>query len=241
MSASATQSQSQPSASTHPPPPQEKTPPQLTQPPAFFYQTVDLSTLPTPQLTAVKQQLTQELQHLTTSFAQLKSAQGKFRECGRCVGEVMGGDEGGKGGGEGTLCFFSSFLAYLALGGRLLFLLWVEVEGELWVKIGAKPKGKWEAGKRKNKTQTQESEESKRRAAAEANGTSLPGTPILVPLTPSLYVPGTLASTETVLVDVGTGFYVEKVRTTHSSLLVPSFLASIYPAKYTYIYTYKGR
>lgn len=36
------------------------------------------------------------------------------------------------------------------------------------------------------------------------------GTPILVPLTPSLYVPGQLASTETVLVDIGTGFYVEK-------------------------------
>ena len=36
------------------------------------------------------------------------------------------------------------------------------------------------------------------------------GTPILVPLTPSLYVPGKLASTETVLVDVGTGFYIEK-------------------------------
>ncbi|GAM87764.1 hypothetical protein ANO11243_057910 [Dothideomycetidae sp. 11243] len=33
---------------------------------------------------------------------------------------------------------------------------------------------------------------------------------LLVPLTTSLYVPGTLASTETVLVDVGTGFYVEK-------------------------------
>ncbi len=37
------------------------------------------------------------------------------------------------------------------------------------------------------------------------------GTPILVPLTPSLYVPGNLAATDTVLVDVGTGFYVEKV------------------------------
>lgn len=36
-------------------------------------------------------------------------------------------------------------------------------------------------------------------------------TPILVPLTPSLYVPGQLASTSTVLVDVGTGFYIEKV------------------------------
>lgn len=33
---------------------------------------------------------------------------------------------------------------------------------------------------------------------------------LLVPLTTSLYVPGTLADTEHVLVDVGTGFYVEK-------------------------------
>jgi len=36
--------------------------------------------------------------------------------------------------------------------------------------------------------------------------------PILVPLTTSLYVPGTLVDTEKVLVDVGTGFYVEKGR-----------------------------
>lgn len=33
---------------------------------------------------------------------------------------------------------------------------------------------------------------------------------LLVPLTSSLYVPGKLASTSHVLVDVGTGFYVEK-------------------------------
>lgn len=35
---------------------------------------------------------------------------------------------------------------------------------------------------------------------------------ILVPLTSSLYVPGRLADREKVVVDVGTGFYVEKVR-----------------------------
>ncbi len=35
--------------------------------------------------------------------------------------------------------------------------------------------------------------------------------PILVPLTSSLYVPGTLADADNVIVDVGTGFYVEKV------------------------------
>ena len=39
----------------------------------------------------------------------------------------------------------------------------------------------------------------------------LTDTGILVPLTTSLYVPGTLADREKVIVDVGTGFYVEKV------------------------------
>lgn len=37
------------------------------------------------------------------------------------------------------------------------------------------------------------------------------GKTILVPLTSSLYVPGKIADTQTVVVDVGTGFYVEKV------------------------------
>ena len=49
------------------------------------------------------------------------------------------------------------------------------------------------------------------------------GKQLLVPLTPSLYVPGTLASTETVLVDVGTGFYVEKV------CLAPPFSSFPFP------------
>ncbi|KAK0509491.1 hypothetical protein JMJ35_007885 [Cladonia borealis] len=92
-------------------------------------QTIDLTALPVAQLTNVKNQLTSELQHLTTSFSQLKQAQAKFRDCGN---NVRDGLERGE------------------------------------------------------------------------------GTPILVPLTPSLYVPGKLASTDTVLVDIGTGFYVEK-------------------------------
>lgn len=37
-----------------------------------------------------------------------------------------------------------------------------------------------------------------------------PDKPLLVPLTSSLYVPGKLADPERVVVDVGTGFYVEK-------------------------------
>ncbi|MCJ1297185.1 subunit of tubulin prefoldin [Xylographa carneopallida] len=36
------------------------------------------------------------------------------------------------------------------------------------------------------------------------------GKPLLVPLTTSLYVPGSLADAENIMVDVGTGFYVEK-------------------------------
>ncbi|KAL8739056.1 MAG: hypothetical protein Q9181_000238 [Wetmoreana brouardii] len=93
---------------------------------------VNLSTLPVPQLTSVKNQLTQDLQHLTNSFTQLRAAQAKFRDC---INSIRDGIEKG--------------------------------------------------GKKE-------------------------GSQILVPLTPSLYVPGKLASTETVLVDIGTGFYVEK-------------------------------
>ncbi|NWZ97453.1 PFD5 protein, partial [Nesospiza acunhae] len=36
------------------------------------------------------------------------------------------------------------------------------------------------------------------------------GKDLLVPLTSSMYVPGKLQDTRTVLVDVGTGYYVEK-------------------------------
>lgn len=93
-------------------------------------QQIDLTTLTTPQLTQVKKQLDDELEHLTSSFQQLRAAQNKFRECLRCIGVGVG----------------------------------KEVEGK----------------------------------------------PILVPLTTSLYVPGQLADTENVIVDVGTGFYVEK-------------------------------
>merc|ERR1719443_5298 len=36
------------------------------------------------------------------------------------------------------------------------------------------------------------------------------GTPMLVPITSSLYVPGETTQLETVLVDVGTGYFIEK-------------------------------
>ncbi|KAL2159266.1 hypothetical protein VTH06DRAFT_2701 [Thermothelomyces fergusii] len=91
---------------------------------------VDLSTLSAQQLSAVKKQLDGEVEHLSSSYAQLAAAQAKFKECLRIV----------KSG--------SSALD-------------------------------------KDKS-------------------------ILVPLTNSLYVKGRIADPDRVLVDVGTGYYVEK-------------------------------
>ena len=55
------------------------------------------------------------------------------------------------------------------------------------------------------KIRFQESGESMARMSPEAEGKD-----ILVPLTGSMYVPGTLVEPEKVIVDVGTGYYVEK-------------------------------
>lgn len=46
---------------------------------------VSLDSLSAQQLTAVKKQLDEEVDHLTTSFAQLQAAQIKFKDCLRCV------------------------------------------------------------------------------------------------------------------------------------------------------------
>ncbi|VTT66892.1 unnamed protein product [Fusarium fujikuroi] len=91
---------------------------------------LNLDTLEPQQLAQVKKQLDEELEHLTTSFAQLHAAQNKFKDCLQCV---------------------------------------------------------------------------KSRAAAPEGSNS-----VLVPLTNSLYVRGELTDADTVLVDVGTGFLVEK-------------------------------
>ncbi|KJY00922.1 prefoldin subunit like protein [Zymoseptoria brevis] len=93
-------------------------------------QQIDLATLSTQQLAQVKKQLDDEVQHLTNSYQNLRTAQQKFRDC----------------------------IASIKTG----------------VANSVKDK------------------------------------PLLVPLTSSLYVPGKLADPENVLVDVGTGFYVEK-------------------------------
>ncbi|KAL5089380.1 hypothetical protein Trisim1_005664 [Trichoderma cf. simile WF8] len=93
-------------------------------------ETINLDTLEPQQLAQVKKQLEEELEHLTSSFAQLHGAQNKFKECLRCVQARAADSQGSKS--------------------------------------------------------------------------------VLVPLTNSLYVSGELTSTDTVLVDVGTGFMIEK-------------------------------
>nr|XP_023903982.1 probable prefoldin subunit 5 [Quercus suber] len=96
-------------------------------------QQIDLGSLSSQQLSQVKKSLDDEVQHLTNSYQNLRTAQQKFRDC-----------------------------------------------------ITSVKNGVVESSKDK---------------------------PLLVPLTSSLYVPGKLADTEHVLVDVGTGFYVEKTAT----------------------------
>ncbi|CAG1987710.1 unnamed protein product [Fusarium graminearum] len=55
---------------------------------------INLDTLEPQQLAQVKKQLDEELEHLTTSFAQLHAAQNKFKDCLRCVKSRSGAPEG---------------------------------------------------------------------------------------------------------------------------------------------------
>jgi prefoldin alpha subunit len=51
---------------------------------------VDLASLSAQQLSQVKKQLDDELEHLTNSFSQLRAAQAKFRECLRSISMGVG-------------------------------------------------------------------------------------------------------------------------------------------------------
>ncbi|OHF04344.1 prefoldin [Colletotrichum orchidophilum] len=59
-------------------------------------ESINLETLDTQQLSQVKKQLEEELEHLTNSFAQLHSAQARFKECLRCVKARPGAGDGDK-------------------------------------------------------------------------------------------------------------------------------------------------
>ncbi|KAK6226650.1 prefoldin [Colletotrichum tabaci] len=56
-------------------------------------ESINLETLDAQQLSQVKKQLEEELEHLTNSFAQLHSAQAKFKDCLRCVKARPGSQE----------------------------------------------------------------------------------------------------------------------------------------------------
>ena len=59
---------------------------------------VDLGSLSGQQLSQVKKQLDDELEHLTNSFAQLRAAQAKFRECLRSISTGITPKAEGMGG-----------------------------------------------------------------------------------------------------------------------------------------------
>ncbi|THU87881.1 Prefoldin alpha subunit [Dendrothele bispora CBS 962.96] len=57
-------------------------------------QSISLADLDFSQLTEVRKQIEEELNHLTNSFAQLKQAQAKFKSCIENVGEVNAKNSG---------------------------------------------------------------------------------------------------------------------------------------------------
>ncbi|KAI9655074.1 MAG: subunit of tubulin prefoldin [Trizodia sp. TS-e1964] len=59
-------------------------------------QGIELTTLSMPQLSAVKKQLDDELEHLTNSFAKLRAAQAKFRDCVKAIADGISPDTAGK-------------------------------------------------------------------------------------------------------------------------------------------------
>jgi prefoldin alpha subunit len=77
----------------------------MSQSPPGQGQQIDLHTLSTQQLSQLQSRLSQELDHLTQSYARLRQAQGRFRDCIRAIQEGVQG----KGVGESF-----SLLAFLS-------------------------------------------------------------------------------------------------------------------------------
>ncbi|KAG8799878.1 subunit of tubulin prefoldin, partial [Serendipita sp. 399] len=56
-------------------------------------QQINVADLDIPQLLDVKRQLDQELEHLTSSFGQLKQAQAKFNSCAENIKQLAASSE----------------------------------------------------------------------------------------------------------------------------------------------------
>lgn len=50
-----------------------------------LFSSVNLNDLSIQQLSSIKKQLDEELEHLTTSFSKLRAAQARFRECEKAI------------------------------------------------------------------------------------------------------------------------------------------------------------
>jgi prefoldin alpha subunit len=154
--------------------------------------TVDLSTLSAQQLSAVKKQLDGEVEHLTSSYAQLAAAQSKFKECLRIV-------KSGSASFESTfVCLFVCLFACLFCSFNLPLPLFHQSLSSLSY----------------THTHTHTHTHTPTQLLTD-HIIYLPprlaeDKQVLVPLTNSLYVKGKLSDPDRVLVDVGTGFYVEK-------------------------------
>lgn len=139
---------------------------------------MSLDSLNPQQLTQVKKQLDDEVAHLTNSFAQLHAAQGKFKECLRCVKT---------GDSQGALS------------------LWIKpIPGRH--RSSSTPSFPPLPAFFSASVHFASAADKKITTIAKKNDRD-----ILVPLTNSLYVRGKLTNPDRVIVDVGTGFYVEKV------------------------------
>ncbi|KAG9796046.1 hypothetical protein KCU88_g12, partial [Aureobasidium melanogenum] len=153
---------------------------------------VDITTLSVQQLSALQARLSQELEHLTTSYQRLRAAQARFKDC---IRSIQQGVQGKSGGEQNTLSFPTARKDTI----HTSWILVPEKDDHIPRRAG---------GHGLLPTQHNHSTH------------CLPETPLLIPLTTSLYVPGTLAaptstdssssSSSTVLVDIGTGFFVEK-------------------------------
>lgn len=146
--------------------------------------TVSLDSLSAQQLTTVKKQLDEEVEHLTTSFAQLQAAQIKFRDCLRCV-KAQGSTPG-----KSTHHYF--------MGQETSR---IHVQRMIMVCCACARRAPEGIGLAEGCVYSH----------ADSAHTRTDKKEILVPLTNSLYVKGNISQPDRVLVDIGTGFYVEKV------------------------------
>lgn len=150
-------------------------------------QGLDITTLPVQQLSQLQQRISQELEHLSNSHARLRAAQARFKDCIRSIKDGVEGKKSGmfQGPPKSTL-----------QPPRLLNIFSCCKD----LKFTS------------NDTRHLKAPIPSHMQASRYVRLTLLETPLLIPLTTSLYVPARPndSKSDKVLVDVGTGFFVEK-------------------------------